>query len=84
MGEQSVVENMCLAIPGKVMSIDGKTAVVDFGGTRREVRLDLLNRVRKGDYVIVHVGYAIQILDEKAAQKLLKSWAEVTGSGGLA
>ncbi len=75
---------MCLAIPGKVMSIDGKTAIVDFGGMRREVRLDLLARVHKGDYVIVHVGYAIQILNEKEAKKILKSWAEVAGSGGLA
>jgi hydrogenase expression/formation protein HypC len=75
---------MCLAIPGKVMSIDGKTAVVDFGGMRREVRLDLLAGVHKSDYVIVHVGYAIQTLDEKEAKKILESWKEIAESGGLA
>ena len=73
-----------MAIPGKVMSIDGKTAIVDFGGMRREVRLDLLARVHKGDYVIVHVGYAIQTLDEKEAKKTLKSWAEIARGGRLA
>lgn len=84
MGKQSVVDKMCLAIPGKVVSIEGKAAIVDFGGMRREVRLDLLSKVKRGDYVVVHVGYAIQTLDEKAAKKILESWKEVAESGGLA
>lgn len=69
---------MCLAIPGKVLKIDGKVAAVDFGGVRREVRLDLLKQVREGDHVIVHVGYAIQVLDQVEAEKILKSWAEIS------
>jgi len=68
---------MCLAIPGKVLKIEDQTATVDFGGARREVRLDLLTNVHKGDYVLVHAGYAIQTVDEKAALEILKSWEEV-------
>ncbi len=68
---------MCLAIPGKVLKIDGQAATVDFGGARREVRLDLLRNVREGDYVLVHAGYAIQTLDEKAALETLKAWEEI-------
>jgi len=68
---------MCLAIPGKLLKIDGNVGVVDFGGVRRDVRLDLLEQVQEGDHVIVHVGYAIQVLDQREAEKLLKSWAEI-------
>ncbi|HDZ35812.1 MAG TPA: HypC/HybG/HupF family hydrogenase formation chaperone [Thermococcus sp.] len=68
---------MCLAVPGKVIDIEGKTAVVDFGGVKREVRLDLLPDVKVGDYVIVHTGFAIEKLDEKRALEILKAWAEV-------
>jgi len=69
---------MCLAIPGKVLKIEKQTATVDFGGMRREVKLDLLKNVRDGDYVLVHVGYAIQILDEAKAKEILSMWEEVT------
>jgi hydrogenase expression/formation protein HypC len=68
---------MCLAVPGKVVEIQGKTAVVDFGGIRREVRLDLLPEVGVGDYVIVHTGFAIERLDEERALEILEAWAEV-------
>jgi len=68
---------MCLAIPGKVLKIEEQIATVDFGGTRREVKLDLLRNVRNGDYVLVHAGYAIQILDETNAKEILSAWEEV-------
>ncbi|MDH5443840.1 MAG: HypC/HybG/HupF family hydrogenase formation chaperone [Hadesarchaea archaeon] len=68
---------MCLAIPGKVLKIEDQIATVDFGGTRREVKLDLLRNVRNGDYVLVHAGYAIQILDEAKAKEILSAWEEV-------
>lgn len=68
---------MCLAVPGRVIEIKGKVAVVDFGGVRREVRLDLLPNVEVGDYVIVHTGFAIERLDEKRALEILEAWAEV-------
>ncbi|TEU15122.1 MAG: HypC/HybG/HupF family hydrogenase formation chaperone [Hadesarchaea archaeon] len=69
---------MCLAIPGKVLKIDEQVAAVDFGGARRDVRLDLLENVRKGDYVLVHAGYAIQVIDETDAKEILSFWEEVT------
>ena len=69
---------MCLAIPGKVLKIEKQTATVDFGGMRREVKLDLLTNVHDGDYVLVHVGYAIQIIDEAKAKEILSMWEEVT------
>jgi hydrogenase expression/formation protein HypC len=68
---------MCLAIPGKVLKIEEQIATVDFGGVRREVKLDLLSNVQEGDYVLVHVGYAIQILDEAKAKEILSMWEEV-------
>jgi len=69
---------MCLAIPGKVLKIDGQDAAVDFGGARRNVNLDLLKDVSEGDYVLVHAGYAIQVIDETQANEILSSWEEVT------
>lgn len=68
---------MCLAIPGKVLKIEEQTATVDFGGARREVKLDLLSNVQEGDYVLVHVGYAIQVLDEAKAKEILSAWEEI-------
>ncbi|GAB6102460.1 HypC/HybG/HupF family hydrogenase formation chaperone [Thermococcus atlanticus] len=68
---------MCLAVPAKVVEIRGKVAIVDFGGIRREARLDLLPDVKVGDYVIVHTGFAIEKLDEKQALESLKAWEEI-------
>ena len=68
---------MCLAIPGKIMKIDGELAKVDFGdGTAREVNASLVD-VEVGQYVIVHAGFAIEILDENAAKETLKLWDEI-------
>jgi len=68
---------MCLAIPGKVLEIHGSEALVDFGGVKRNVMLTLLPRVGEGDYVLVHTGYAIQIVDEHEARKTLRLWKEI-------
>ncbi|MFA6097036.1 MAG: HypC/HybG/HupF family hydrogenase formation chaperone [Candidatus Paceibacterota bacterium] len=64
---------MCLAIPGKIIKIDKKTNVasVDFGGIKRDVNISLVE-IKKGDYVIVHAGYAIQKIDNKEAKETLK------------
>ncbi len=68
---------MCLAIPGRITSIDGSMAYVDFGeGTKREVNISLVD-VKVGQYVIVHAGFAIEILDEEAAKETLKLWEEI-------
>lgn len=71
---------MCLAIPGKVLGIRGKEATVDFGGIQRTVKVDLVS-VKPGEYVIVHAGYAIEVMDEKDAQETLKILEEMTADG---
>jgi hydrogenase expression/formation protein HypC len=58
---------MCLAIPGKIESIHGTKAVVDFGGIKRQADVSLLDEPVVGEYVIVHVGFAIQKVDESVA-----------------
>jgi hydrogenase expression/formation protein HypC len=69
---------MCLAVPGRVLSIaevDGTLmADVDFGGVRKGVCLQYVPDATIGDYVIVHVGFAIQSLDEKSAQETLANF----------
>jgi len=68
---------MCLAIPAKVVSVEKDKARVDFGeGVLREVNVTLVN-AKVGDYVLVHAGYAIQVLDEKEAQETIRLWSEI-------
>jgi hydrogenase expression/formation protein HypC len=70
---------MCLAIPGLIESIDGRTAIIDFGGIKREAVIDLMEKeaVKPGTWVLVHTGFVIQILDEKEALETLELWREV-------
>jgi len=68
---------MCLAVPMKVISKKGKTAVVSLGGVKRSIDISLVDKVRIGDYVIVHAGFAIQILNEKEAKTTLKLFDEM-------
>ena len=68
---------MCLAIPMKILEIDGSRAEVDIGGTKREISVQLLKDVNVGDYVIVHAGFAIEKLDEKVARETLELFAEL-------
>jgi len=70
---------MCLAVPGKIVSITDTTAVVDFGGVQRETNVSLVD-AKPGDYVIVHAGFAIQIVDEEEAKETLKLWEELLAS----
>ena len=51
---------MCLAVPGKIVEINGNTAVIDYGGVKREARIDFIPDAKVGDYVIVHTGFAIE------------------------
>ena len=70
---------MCLAIPGKIIELDKKNqnATVDYGsGTKRKVNISLVE-VNIGDYVLVHAGFAIQVLDEKEAQETLSLFREM-------
>lgn len=68
---------MCLGIPGKIEVIEGKEAVVDLGGVKRKVRLDLVEGLSQGDYVIVHAGFVIQKLTKEEAKDLLDAIEEL-------
>jgi hydrogenase expression/formation protein HypC len=69
---------MCLAIPARVVEKpDADTAIVDLGGVRKDVSLALVDGVEVGDYVIVHVGYALNKLDPDEAEKTLALFAEM-------
>ncbi len=63
---------MCWGIPGKIIKVSGDTAIVDFGGVRREVDISLVPDVKEGDYVIVHAGFAISKLDKEEAEEMIR------------
>ncbi|MBL1211556.1 HypC/HybG/HupF family hydrogenase formation chaperone [Geminocystis sp. GBBB08] len=74
---------MCLAIPGKVVSIEGENSLekkgkVSFGGILKEVSLAYTPEAEIGNYVIVHVGFALSIIDEKEAQQTLRDLAQIS------
>ena len=72
---------MCLAIPAKVMSLEGIKAQVDFGeNVFREVNVSLVD-AKVGDYVLVHAGYAIQLVEEKEALETLQLWKDLLVTG---
>ncbi len=72
---------MCLAIPAKIMSLNGDKAHVDFGqGVLREVNVSLVE-AKVGEYVLVHAGYAIQVIEEEEAKETLSLWNEVLAAG---
>jgi hydrogenase expression/formation protein HypC len=73
---------MCYAIPGKVVEIRGDIGVIDFGnGVRREVILAMVD-AKVGDYVLVHAGYAIKVLDERSALEMLQAIEEAFSLAG--
>lgn len=63
---------MCLAIPGEIVEINDDHALVDFGGTRSQVNTSFIPDLKVGDYVIVHVGYAIQKMTREEAEESLR------------
>ncbi len=76
---------MCLAVPGQVVQVDGKSGKVDFLGVQRQVQLDLVPEAVAGDWVLVHAGFAIHRIDEEEARETLamlrKLDAETEGGG---
>ena len=72
---------MCLAVPGKILSVKDNNAEVDFNGVKRAVSLDLVPGAKRGDYVLVHAGFAIQVLEPKEAEATLKLFDEIYGRG---
>jgi hydrogenase expression/formation protein HypC len=66
---------MCLAIPGKIIKkIDDNTAEIEIGGIIKEVNLDLIPKVKIGDYVLLHAGFAIEVIDQEKALEVFKAW----------
>jgi hydrogenase expression/formation protein HypC len=68
---------MCLAIPALVESIDGAKAVASIEGVRREISIQLTPEAEVGDYVLLHTGYAISILDETEALQTLEMLRQI-------
>ena len=68
---------MCLSIPAKILSIDGQKARISLGGAEYNAALDLVEDVKVGDYVLLHSGFAIQVIDEKEAMETMQLLNEV-------
>jgi len=68
---------MCLAVPALIVAIEGQEAEVDLAGARRRIGLQLVPEARVGDYVLVHTGFAINILDAEEAAATLKLFEEL-------
>ncbi|MDP3065506.1 MAG: HypC/HybG/HupF family hydrogenase formation chaperone [Methanobacteriaceae archaeon] len=68
---------MCIAAPAQILEINDNVATVDFGGVRQQAKLDLVEDVDIGRYVLVHAGYAIEVLSDQEAQESLEAWEEL-------
>ena len=71
---------MCLAIPALIRAIEGYQAEVEIGGVKRVVSLQLVPEAKIGDYVLIHTGYAISVVDEEEAQETLRLLAQFMDS----
>jgi hydrogenase expression/formation protein HypC len=68
---------MCIAAPAQIVEINDNVATVDFGGVRQQAKLDLVEDVNVGRYVLVHSGYAIEVLTDQEAKESLEAWEEL-------
>jgi len=73
---------MCLAIPALIKSIEDKEADVEIGGITRRISLWLTPEAKVGDYVLLHTGYAISVLDQEEAEETLKLFEEIAELAG--
>ena len=67
---------MCIAAPAQIVE-EEKIGFVDFGGVKQQVKLDLVDNIEEGKYVLVHAGYAIEVLDDQAAKESLEAWDQL-------
>ncbi len=74
---------MCLAIPARIIDIDGVMATAEVGGVCKEISLALVDGIAVNDYVIVHVGYAINRLDPTAAEETLGLFRQIAREAGV-
>ena len=70
---------MCLAIPALITEIENDEAEVDIGGISRRINLSLTPEAKVGDYVVVHAGYGISIVDQSEAEETLRMFREIAG-----
>lgn len=74
---------MCLAIPAQITHLlDDERAIVNVGGVEKNISISFLESVEEGDFVIVHVGYALTLLDKQEAEKTLALFAEMVRKDG--
>lgn len=78
---------MCLAIPGRILSVSGDDPIlrvgkVDFGGVFKEINLAYTPEAQRGDYVLVHVGFALTVIDEAEAERVLACLRELAELDG--
>ena len=71
---------MCLAIPARIVALNGLEATVDLGGVRKTISIALVPEAQLEDYVIVHVGHAIGLVDPEEARRTLELFAELDAS----
>ena len=68
---------MCLAVPALIKKVEGKEADVEIGGISRHISLWLTPEAKEGDYVLLHTGYAISIIDQKEAEETLRIFEQI-------
>jgi len=68
---------MCLAIPARILKIEGNLAQVDMAGVKREADVRMVSNVRVGEYVLIHAGFAIEKIEEKDAEETLRLLREI-------
>ena len=69
---------MCLAIPARILRIEGNLAIVDMAGVKREADIRMVKDLKVGEYVLIHAGFAIEKMRKKDAQETLKLFEEMT------
>ena len=73
---------MCLAIPGKIVSINGYIAEIDFGGVMKKANVSMVD-ANVGDWAVIHAGFAIEVMDEDDAQETIRLWNDVLDHDGV-
>lgn len=73
---------MCLAIPGKIVSINGDIAEIDFGGVMKKANVSMVD-ANVGDWAVIHAGFAIEVMDEDDAQETIRLWNDVLDHDGV-
>lgn len=72
---------MCLAVPAKIIELENQMAMIEVGGLTRKASTVLLPDAVIGDYVLIHAGFAISVVDEEAALETIRLFDEMTGGG---